>query len=116
MPFGRPWIFQLFLWTESQIIQPDMKKSFLSLAAMMLIGTGAVLAQSAETSTDAAPATEMKCSKGKKKACCAAKMQDGADASATKTDGSGSSAMNATEPKKAEVLEAKSVAEPLPTK
>jgi len=93
-----------------------MKKNLLTLAAMLFIGTGAAFAQSAETSTEAAPATEMKCNKGKKKACCASKMEGSADASATKKDCSASAAMNATEPKKSDVLEGKSVSEPLPTK
>lgn len=93
-----------------------MKKNIFTIAAMLFIGTGAAFAQSAETSTEATPATEMKCTKGKKKACCAAKMDGSADASTTKKDCAASSAMNATEPKKAEVLEAKSVAEPLPVK
>jgi hypothetical protein len=93
-----------------------MKKNLFTLAAMLFIGTGASFAQSAETTTEAAPATEMKCSKGKKKACCAAKMEGSADASATKKDCSASTTMNATEPKRTDVLEGKSAAEPLPTK
>lgn len=93
-----------------------MKKNLFTLAAMLFIGTGASFAQSAETTTEAAPATEMKCSKGKKKACCAAKMEGSADASATKKDCSASTTMSATEPKKTDVLEGKSAVEPLPTK
>ncbi len=51
-----------------------MKKIILTFGAMLFIGVGVSMAQSAEATTQTAPAVEKSCSKGGKKgkACCAA--------------------------------------------
>lgn len=62
-----------------------MKKTILTFGAMLFIGVGVSMAQSAEA-TSTAPAVEKSCSKGKKnKACCAAKAAAG-EASVDKKD------------------------------
>lgn len=92
-----------------------MKKFLLTSAAMFVLGIGVSMAQSATTTTDAdpAPATEKQCSKGGKKACCAAKAGASADASTDKKDCSSASA--ATEVKSTKI-EAKSTTTALPVK
>lgn len=63
-----------------------MKKTILTFGAMLFIGIGVSMAQSAEA-TSTSPAVEKSCSKSKKdKACCAAKAATTGDAAADKKD------------------------------
>jgi len=76
-----------------------MKKTILTFGAMLFIGVGVSMAQSAEA-TSKTPAVEKSCSKGKKdKACCAAKAAATGDASAEKKDCHSASANAAPEQK-----------------
>ncbi len=93
-----------------------MKKTILTFGAMLFIGVGVSMAQSAEVTTQTAPAVEKSCSKGKQgKACCAAKAAS-ADASAEKKDchATGASAAAETKSVRATTLEGKSTTTALP--
>ncbi|MCF8258773.1 MAG: hypothetical protein K9J06_14550 [Flavobacteriales bacterium] len=89
-----------------------MKKTILTFGAMLFIGVGVSMAQSAESTTEKAPAVEKSCSKGKKgKACCAAK----AGASADTKNCHSSSASASTEVKATRAtVESKSAGTELP--
>lgn len=76
-----------------------MKKTILTFGTMLFIGVSVSMAQSADTATEAKPAVEKQCSKGKKKACCAAKAADAGDASAEKKDCHAKGTAEATEQK-----------------
>ncbi len=93
-----------------------MKKIILTFGAMLFIGVGVSMAQSAEATTQTAPAVEKSCSKGKKgKACCAA-MATTDEAAGEKKDCHSSSASAATETKSArtKTAESKSTGNTLP--
>jgi len=77
-----------FVNLQSQINHQStiMKKTILTFGAMLFLGVGVSMAQSAEA-TSTAPAVEKSCSKGKKdKACCAAKAAATGDAAVDKKD------------------------------
>lgn len=80
-----------------------MRKFILSTAAMIVLGVGVSMAQSAEATTEKAPVIEKSCDKTSKKACCASKAGASADATTKKDCSSASASAEAATEQKATV-------------